>query len=72
MVSKNLLIAIKLHAQPAYRLAQKAGVNPCVLSKLLTGYQPVKIGDKRILAVGKLLGFDPQDCFEREVASNVR
>ena len=65
MISIKLLAAIKLHPEPAYRLAQKAGVNPSVLSKLMRGYTPVEDGDERIIAVGKLLGFTSKECFER-------
>jgi hypothetical protein len=68
MISNKLKAAIKLHTEPAYRLAQKAGVNPSVLSKLMRGYQPVKDGDKRIIAIGNLLGINSQDCFEGEDA----
>ena len=68
MISRKLLAAIKLHTEPAYRLAQKARVNPTVLSKLMCGYQPVKDGDKRIIAIGNLLGINSQDCFEGEDA----
>jgi hypothetical protein len=66
MISRKLLAAIKLHTEPAYRLAQKARVNPSVLSKLMRGYTPVVDGDERIMAVGELLGFSPNDCFEKE------
>ena len=66
MVSRKLLAAIKLHPEPAYRLAQEAGVNPSVLSKLMRGYQPVEVGDKRIEAIGNLLGISPHDCFDEE------
>ena len=68
MISRKLLAAIKLHTEPAYRLAQKADINPAVLSKLMRGYQPVKDGDKRIIAIGNLLGINSQDCFEGEDA----
>ena len=68
MISNKLKAAIKLHTEPAYRLAQKAGVNPTVLSKLMRGYQPVKDGDKRIIAIGNLLGINSQDCFEGDDA----
>ena len=66
MISRKLLAAIKLHPEPAYRLAQKADINPSVLSKLMRGYQPVEVGDKRIEAIGSLLGINPQDCFDEE------
>ena len=68
MISNKLKAAIQLHTEPAYRLAQKAGVNPTVLSKLMRDYQPVKDGDKRIIAIGNLLGINSQDCFEGEDA----
>ena len=66
MISRKLLAAIKLHREPAYTLAQKAGVNPSVLSKLMRGYTPVEDGDERIVAVGKLMGFSSEECFESE------
>ena len=66
MISRKLLAAIKLHNEPAYKLAQKANVNPSVLSKLMCGYQPVEDGDKRIEAIGSLLGINPKDCFDEE------
>lgn len=69
MISRKFLAEIKLHPEPAYKLAQKAGINPSVLSKLMNGYQPVKDDDKRIMAVGKLLGLSPRDCFEQEAAN---
>lgn len=67
MISTKLKVAIKFHSEPAYRLAQKVEMNPSVLSKLMTGYQQVEDGDKRIEAIGSLLGINPQDCFEEEV-----
>ena len=54
MISRKFLVAIKLHPEPAYRLAQRAGVNPVVLSKLMNGIIPTKNGDPRITKVGKI------------------
>jgi len=65
MISRKLIIAIKLGAEPAYRVAQRAGVNPSTLSKLLCGICPVKRGDPRIIAIGRVLGFAEEDCFQK-------
>ncbi len=67
MVSKELKIALKLGDEPMYRIAQKAGLNPSVLSKLLCGITEVKENDSRILAVGRVLGIPPEDCFQKEM-----
>jgi hypothetical protein len=56
---------LKLHSLPAYRIAQKAGVNPDTLSKLVNGAIEIKPGDERVIAVGQVLGLDPGQCFER-------
>lgn len=63
-LSRQFLIALKLAPQPAYRIAQSAGVQPHVLSRLVTGYSPVRENDARVIAVGNVLGLNPQDCFE--------
>lgn len=64
MVSQKLRVAIKLNEQPAYKLAQKAGLDPSTLSKLLCGIIPVKPNDARIIAVGRIVGVSEHDCFE--------
>lgn len=67
MVSHKLIAAIKLGNEPAYKIAQEAGLDPSTLSKIICGITKVKIGDKRVIAVGQLLGISEKDCFE-EVA----
>ncbi len=37
MISRRFLVELKLHPEPAYRIAQQAGVNPSTLSKLIHG-----------------------------------
>lgn len=64
-ISRQFLIRLKLHRLPAYRIAQEAGVNPNTLSRLINGIDPVRLADPRILAVGKVLGIPPIDCFEK-------
>jgi hypothetical protein len=63
-LSREFLIRLKLNKQPAYRIAQQAGVNPNWLSRAINGIDEIKYGDPRITAVGKHLELDPQDCFE--------
>ena len=65
-ISRKFLIQLKLHQLPAYRIAQKAGVNPTTLSRLINGIDPVKPADPRIIAVGQVLGIPPMDCFEKQ------
>ena len=56
--------ALKLHDLPAYRIAQRAGLNPVILSKLINGIEPVKPQDERILAVAQILELKAEDCFD--------
>ncbi len=64
MLSKEFKIAIKLSDIPAWRIAYKAGVNPNVLSKIMSGALRVKPGDIRVVNVGKVIGLDEDECFE--------
>jgi len=64
MISKKLFAAIKLAPEPAYRIAQKASLQPSVLSRLMCGIEKVKPNDPRLIAVGKVLGLQPSECFE--------
>ena len=62
-VSRVFLINLKLHKEPAYRLAQQAGVDPTALSKLINGAEPLRPDDDRILRVGKILGLSSDEVF---------
>ena len=66
MVSHKFKAAIKLSNIPAYRIAQKANLDPNTLSKLVCGITKVKFGDPRVLAVGRVLGIPGDECFEAE------
>jgi len=63
-ISRTFIVELKLHSEPAYRLAQKAGVNPATLSKLIHGIERVRENDDRILRVGRILGLDPDEVFD--------
>jgi hypothetical protein len=65
-LSREFIFAVKVSRDPAYRLAQGAGVNPNTLSKWMNGIEFVKLGDPRIVAIGAILGLPPERCFEAE------
>jgi len=70
-ISQTFIIRLKLHSEPAYRIAQMAGVNPTTLSKLINGAEPVRLDDDRILRVGRILGLAPDEVFDsREVVAH--
>jgi len=52
---------------PYYKIARAADppVYPPDLSKIIHNGLPLKEGDKRVVAIGKLLGLTPEDCFEK-------
>ncbi len=65
-LSRQFLIRLKLHELPAYKIAQRAGVNANTLSRLINGIDPVKAQDERIISVGQVIGLSPSECFEKE------
>ncbi len=64
MVSERFRAAVLLSPKRAYHIAQEAGLHPSTLSKLLNGIEKVKPGDARVLKVGEVLGFKPEECFD--------
>lgn len=67
MISKKLLHAVKLSEKKAYRIAHEAGLHPSTLSSLLNGIEKAKPNDKRVIAVGRVLGFSADECFEKTI-----
>ncbi len=63
-VSLTFKAALKTNNEPAYRIAQKAKVNPNTLSRLINGIEPVRLGDERIKRVAAILGMNAEDAFE--------
>ena len=63
-VSRKFIEALKLGSLPAYRTALSAGLHPATLSKLIHGCEKIRPNDRRILAVGEVLGLKPEECFE--------
>ncbi len=66
MISRRFIEAVKLADEPAYRIAWRAGLHPATLSKILTGAERVREGDRRVLAVAEVLGLSRAECFEPE------
>lgn len=64
VVSREFIVAVKLSKQRAYEIAHQAGLHPSTLSKLVCGIEEVHPGDRRALAVARVLGLRPEDCFE--------
>ena len=62
-VSEKFLTKLKLHKDPAYKLAQRAEVNPTTLSQLIHGALGLQPNDPRIIAVGEELGLREDECF---------
>ena len=65
-VSRRFIEALKLADRPAYKIAWEAGIHPVLLSKIIHGYDRLWPNDRRVLAVGKILGLNSDECFEEE------
>ncbi len=63
-ISREFKARLKLADQPAYKIANQAGVNPTTLSKLVNGIEPVKPQDERIGRVAAVLGMAASEAFE--------
>jgi len=64
MLSQKFIERLKLSETPQYKLAIRAGINPCVLSKIVIGAQTPRFGDERLIRIGKLLGLKPDEIYE--------
>lgn len=54
---------VKLHARKGYELALEAGLAPSQLSKIIKGTQKVRVGDPRVVKLGKLCGLKKSEVF---------
>ena len=64
MVSKRLRAGVKLSRRRQYEIARLAGLHPTILSKIINGAEPVKFNDPRVIAIGLVVGLQPEECFE--------
>lgn len=66
MLSERFIAKVKLNPMPGYKIAHAAGLHPSTLSKLLNGIERTRPGDRRILALARVLGLSPEECFVPE------
>lgn len=64
MVSEKLRVAVFLSKKRGYEIAHEAGLHPSMLSKILHGIEKVKPNDPRVFRVARVVGIQPEDCFE--------
>lgn len=64
MVSQKLRDAVRISEKKGYVIAQEAKMHPSMLSQIINGILNVKPGDERVIAIGKVVGVDAEDCFE--------
>ena len=63
MISNKLIQLVRLSPKRAYKIAHEAGIHPSTMSKLLNGIEQIKPKDPRVIAVGRVLGIPPEECF---------
>jgi len=63
-ISRDFAVAVKLSDKKNYQIAHEAGLHPATLSKLVCGIEKVRPEDPRVLAVARVLGLRPENCFE--------
>jgi hypothetical protein len=66
IVSQKFLNAVKLSDRRAYKIALEAGLHPSTLSKIICKIERVKPQDPRVLAVARVLGLPPEECFQSD------
>jgi len=62
-LSRRFIEAVKLSPLPAYTIAQLARLHPATLSKLVSGAEQPRPSDPRVLAVARVIGLEPSECF---------
>jgi len=69
-VSRLLFNAIRLDRRRAYRIAQAANLHPSTLSRVINGIERIKPNDPRVIAIGRVLGIPPNECFGKGKSEN--
>jgi hypothetical protein len=65
-VSQKLRLAVlqaTCNGTRQYQIARAANIHPTVMSALLHDIRRVQPDDPRVIAIGKIVGIDPPDCF---------
>ena len=71
-VSRLLKNTVKLSDRRDYVIAHAAGLHPSTLSRLINGIEIPKVRDPRIIAIGRVLGIPPNECFDNGGVENGR
>ena len=64
-ISRDLFAAVKCAPERGYIIAQRAGLHPSTLSRILRGAERLQPGDSRVLAVARVVGVRPARAFQR-------
>jgi hypothetical protein len=65
-VSEKFKTAIKTSQYKSYEIAHQAKLHPTMVSKLVHGIELIKENDYRVLALARVLGLSPDECFIEE------
>jgi len=63
-VSQKLRNAVRLSDLRVYEIAHRAGLHPSMVSKLIHGAEIPKPRDKRVIAIGRVVGLPESACFD--------
>jgi hypothetical protein len=66
-ISERFWTAVKTSRMKGYEIANRAGIHPSTLSKLLWEVKIARPDDHRVIAVAKVLGLRPEECFEEVI-----
>ncbi len=66
-ISERFWLTVKTSKMREYEIANRAGIHPSTLSKLLWEVKIVRPDDHRVIAVGKVLGLSQEECFEEVI-----
>jgi len=64
MISEKFKISVRMSGMRAYEISHAAHIHPSTLSRLLNGAEFPKPQDPRVLAIGRVLGLTPEECFD--------
>ena len=68
MLSRKFIVSVKCNKLRSYQIAHLANLHPSTLSRLINGIDRIRPNDERVIKVAQILGLDPQECFEDQVA----
>lgn len=69
-VSRRFVEAVRLSPMKAYMLARLSGLHPSTLSLWLHGGRDLQLGDCRAVAIGRMVGLEPEECFETPLSEH--